>query len=131
MRANLPCADPGIFVRGGGVQVSLTKKALTTLFFFIPQLIYRSETGQFQRNLSCFKVPGGPTFTRGGGGGVGSKCLFPIETHINCDFLGGPDPLSPPSGSALVCAFVILIGHKDVYLRFNLYIASGDRLMSL
>ena len=47
----------------------------------------------------------GPTFSRGvqlfpGG----SNCLFPIETHITCDFPGGgPDPLppSPPSGSAL------------------------------
>ena len=45
---------------------------------------------------------GGPTFSRGvqlflGG----SNCLFPIETHITCDFPGGgPDPLSP-SGSAL------------------------------
>ena len=31
------------------------------------------------------------------GGGWGSNCLFPIETHITCDFPGGgPDPLSPP-----------------------------------
>ena len=33
----LLCADPGIFVRGGGggeVHVNLTKKGLTTLFFF-------------------------------------------------------------------------------------------------
>ena len=44
----------------------------------------------------------GPTFSRGGGGGGGSNCLFPRETHITCDFPGGPDPLSPPSGSALV-----------------------------
>ena len=55
---------------------------------------------------------GGPTFCRGGGvqlfpGGGGSNCLFPIETHIACDFPGGggPDPLSPPSGSALVYYF--------------------------
>ena len=32
--------------------------------------------------------------SRGMGGGVGSNCLFPIETHITCDFPGGPDPLS-------------------------------------
>ena len=25
----------------------------------------------------------------GGGGGGGSTCLFPIETHITCDFPGG------------------------------------------
>ena len=33
-----------------------------------------------------------PTFSKGG-----SNCLFPIETHITCDFPGGggPDPLSP------------------------------------
>ena len=73
-----PCADPGIFVRGG-VQVSLTKKALTTLiffyFFFSPLLILQKSNGQVQRNLSFFKVPegvqhfpgGGPTFSRGGG----------------------------------------------------------------
>ena len=35
----------------------------------------------------------GPFFSRG------SNCLFPIETHITCDFPGGGgglDPLSPP-----------------------------------
>ena len=72
---------------GGGVQLSLTKKALTTFFFFFffffsPQLILQKSNGQFQRNLSFFKVPeevrhfpggGGPTFSRGGGG---SNCLF-------------------------------------------------------
>ena len=43
---------------------------------------------------------GGLAFSRGGGsnffrGGGGSNCLFPIETHISCDFPGGPDPLYP------------------------------------
>ena len=38
-----------------------------------------------------------PTFSRG------SNCLFPIETHITCDFPGGsPDPLSPPLDPHLV-----------------------------
>ena len=46
---------------------------------------------------------GGPTFSRGvqlfpGG----SNCLFPIETHITCDFPGGSGPPVHPSGSALV-----------------------------
>ena len=27
--------------------------------------------------------------------------LFPIETHITCDFPGGSGPPVPPSGSAL------------------------------
>ena len=33
---------------------------------------------------------------------MGSNCLFPIETHITCDFPGGGSgPPVPPSGSAL------------------------------
>ena len=50
---------------------------------------------RFQRGSNIFK--GGLTFSMGG-----SNCLFPIETHITCDYPGGPDPQSPPpSGSAL------------------------------
>ena len=47
----------------------------------------------------------GPTFSRGVGVQLfpgGSNCLFPIETHITCDFPGGGSgPPVPPSGSAL------------------------------
>ena len=64
---------------------------------FCPQLILQESNGQFQRNLSFFKVregvqhfPGVQLFQRGGGGGGWgrSNCLFPIETHITCDFPG-------------------------------------------
>ena len=83
-----------------GVQLNLTKKALTT-FFFNPQLILLKSNGIFRRKLWFFKVPEGvlhfprvPTFPRGGG----SNCLFPIETHIPvvCDFPGGSGPPVPP-----------------------------------
>ena len=63
---------------GGGVQVILTT------FFFSPQLILQESNGQFQRNLSFFRVregvqhfPGGPTFSRVGGGGGGVQLLIP------------------------------------------------------
>ena len=46
------CADPGTFVRGGPGQAD-------NLFFFSPQLILQKSNGQFQRNLSFFKVPEG------------------------------------------------------------------------
>ena len=90
--------------------------------FFSPQLILQKSNGQFQRNLSFFDVPegvqhfqGGSNIFKGGGrgvqhfqggsnffrGGGGSNCLFPIETHITCDFPGGSGPPVPPSGSAL------------------------------
>ena len=38
------------------------------------------------------------------------KWLFPIETHITCDFPGGSGPPVPPSGSALEV-------HKALILR--------------
>ena len=87
------CADPGIFVRG--VQVSLTKKLLRCFFFFcfflVLSLFYRSQMVNFKEIYHFQGSRGGPTFSRGG-----SNCLFPIETHITCDFPGGgPDPLSP------------------------------------
>ena len=76
------------FRQGRRVQGNLTKKALT-----------KKSNGQFQRNLSFFKVQKGVRHCPGGGGG--SNCLFPIDTHITCDFPGGgggggggPDPLS-------------------------------------
>ena len=75
------------FRQGGPGQTY--KKALMFFFafFFSPQLILQKSNGQFQRNLSFFKVPegvqhfpgggGGPTFSRGGGGGV--QLLIPYR----------------------------------------------------
>ena len=82
------------------VQVSLTKKALTRFFFLVLTLFYRSRLGQYQRNLSNFKIPEEVQhFPRGGGGSNffqgwgGSNCLF--ITHITCDFPGGSGPPVP------------------------------------
>ena len=102
-KATPPCADPGIFTRGwggGGVQVNLTKKALTTFFFLVLSLFYRCQMVNFKEIIIFQGSRGGSTFSRGGvqlfPGGGGSNCLFLIETHITCDFPGGgPDPLSP------------------------------------
>ena len=48
--------------------------------------------------------PGGSSFFQGGG----SNFLFPIETHITCDFPGGGGVRTPcpPSGSALAFSHV-------------------------
>ena len=116
------CVDPGIFVRGWGVQVSLTKKSSDNVFFFfcfffvlffvflVLSLFYRSQMvnfkeihhfSRFQRGSDIFQgvqlFPGG------------SNCLFLIETHITSDFPGGgPDTLSPPSGSALAARYILV-----------------------
>ena len=118
-------ADSGIFVSGGGGggPGQTDKKSSDNVFFFLffsPQLILHQSNGQFQGNLSFFKVPEGVQHFPGGGGGRvqlyqggESNCLFPMETHITCDFPGGgPDPLPPPpSGSALgmVCGPFLVV----------------------
>ena len=58
------CADPGICVRGGPGQSD--KKSSDAFFFFSPQLILQKSNGQFQRNLSFFKVPEGVQHFPGG-----------------------------------------------------------------
>ena len=96
--------------RGGGARSVCRKSSDND--FFSPQLILQKSNGQFQRNLSFFKAQngvqfflGGPTFSGGGGGGGVSNCLFPIETHLICDFQeGSGPPAPPPSGSALGAA---------------------------
>ena len=111
------------FRQGGPGQFdkkNSSDKVVFFLVFLVLSLFYRNQMvnfkeiyhfSRFQRGSNIFQGGGGgggggggPSFSRGGGGG-GSNCLFPIETHITCDFPGGggvPTPC-PPSGSALVC----------------------------
>ena len=85
---HITCTDPGIFVRGGLGQSD--KKALTTFFFsFFESSAYSTEVKWLiSKKTIIFQGSsgggGGPTFSR-----RGSNCLFPIETHITCDFPGG------------------------------------------
>ena len=104
---NVACADPRIFVRGVGGPGQSDKKSSDVFFFFFfffvsPQLILQKSNGQFQRNQSFLRFQRGSNIFQGGGvqlfpgGGGGSNCLFPIETHITCDFPGGSGPPVPP-----------------------------------
>ena len=89
---------------GGGVQVNLTKKALTFFFFFLVlSLFYGSQMVNFKENYHFSRFGRGSNIFQGGGGGPtfsrvggGSYCLFPIETHITCDFPGGFWTPCPP-----------------------------------
>ena len=91
----------------GGVQVSLKKSSES--FFSSPQLtlFYRSQMVNFKENDHFSRFLRGSNIFQGGGGcptfSRGSNCLFPIVTHITCDFPGGSGPpaFPPPSGSAL------------------------------
>ena len=79
------------FREGGPGQSD--KKSSDNVVFFL------KSNGQFQINLSFFKASERVQhFARGGvqlfpGG---SNCLFPIETHITCDFPGGVGTPCPP-----------------------------------
>ena len=92
---------------GGGVQVSLTKSSDNVFFFFffflVFSLFYRSQMVNFKEIYHFQGSRGVQHFPGGGGGsnffqgGGGSNCLFPIETHITCDFPGGSGPpVRPP-----------------------------------
>ena len=60
----------------------------------------------------CVGGGGGPTYSRGGGRGLGVQMLI-LETHRTFDFPGGgPDPLSP-SGSAHVTIKLLVIDRRD------------------
>ena len=85
----LPCADPGIFVRGeggGGPRQSDKKSSDSVvffLFFLVLGLVYRSQMVNFKKKYHFQGSGGGPNFSRGVQlfpGGGGSNCLFPIET---------------------------------------------------
>ena len=100
------------FRRGGGGGPGQSDKKKNSwrffVFFIVLSLFLQKSKGQLQRNLSFFKVSegsnifqGGSNFFQGGGGGV--QLLIPYRNPYNLWFSreGGPDPLSPPSGSAL------------------------------
>ena len=69
----------------------------------------QKSNGQFQRNLSFFKVRGGLIFFRGGGGG--SYCLFSIETPITFDFPGGGGGAGPPAPPPplWICTWTVIV----------------------
>ena len=56
---------------------------------------------QGSRGGLTFSGGGGPISSREGGGVFVSNCLFPIETHITCDF-----PVSPSESA-----------HEDTSIR--------------
>ena len=90
----IPCADPGIFISWGPGQSDKKSSDNVVLFFFfflVLSLFYRSQIvnfkeiyhfSRFQRGSNIFQ--GGSNFFQGG-----SNWLFPIETHVTCDFPGG------------------------------------------
>ena len=109
----------------GGVQVSLTKKALM-FFFLVLSLFYRSQMVNFKENyhFSMFQrgsniFQGGPTFSRGGGC---VQLLISYRNPYNLWFSrGGPDPLSPPPP---LDPHLLTIYGKWLYNQFSVHILS-------
>ena len=85
---------------GGGGPGQSDKKALTLFFLLVLSIFYRSHMAYFKESYHLSRFQRGSNFFQWGGGG-GSNCLFPIETHITCDFPGGSGPPVPPLGPHL------------------------------
>ena len=89
------------FRQGGpGQSDKKSSDVIFFLFFFSPQLILQKSNGWIisSKTIIFQGSRGGPTFSRGEGGELfpgGSNCLFPIETHITCDFPGGGGVWTP------------------------------------
>ena len=86
------CADPELFVRGGGGSGQSDKKTLTTFFCFFFQIKWLISKKTF------FKVSEEVQHFSGGGIQLypgGSNCLFPNRNYISCDFPGGSGPPAP------------------------------------
>ena len=85
-RYNYPCADPGIFVRGGPGQ-SDTKKSSDNVFFFflVLSLIYRSQMVNFKEIYHFSRFQRGSNIFQGGvqlfPGGV--QLLIPYRNPYN------------------------------------------------
>ena len=92
----------------------------------------------FKENYHIFQGSGGgPTFSRGGGSNFfqrRSNCLFHIETHITCDFLGGggggglggTDPLSPPLDPHFIIFLFIILTLYLIDTPFNAFANRTD-----
>ena len=85
---SMSCADPGIFVGGGGggVQVSLTKKSSDV--FLVLSLFNRSQMVNFKEIYHFSRFQRGSNNFQGGGGGVqlfpgGSQLLIPYRNLYN------------------------------------------------
>ena len=94
------------FSSGGGEGPGQSdKKALTTIFLVL-SLFYRSQMVNFKEIYRFSRLQMGSNFFQGVQlfpGGV--QLLIPYRNPFNLWFSrGGPDPLDPPSGSALGAA---------------------------
>ena len=111
---------------GGGCPGQSDNKSCDNVFFCfcfsVLSLFYMIQKVNFKesKKASIFQgSSGGPTFSRGyqlfqrGGG---SNCLFPIETHITCDFPGGGGVRTPipPLDPHLTTIMKLLYSSKAV-----------------
>ena len=89
------------FCQGVGSRSIWQNKLWQFFFLLILILFYRSQMVNFKENYPFSRFQRGFVIYQGGSnffqevGGGGSNCLFPIETHITCDFPGGGGGLRP------------------------------------
>ena len=85
VRMHITCANPGIFVRGGGGPGQSDKKSSDNVFFFffsVLSLFYRSQMVNFKENYQFSRFQGS-NFFQGGGGGGGVQLLITYRNPYN------------------------------------------------
>ena len=86
------------FRQGGSRSVCQKSSDNVSFFFFSPQVHFTEVKCSISKKSIIFKVPEGSNIYQGGSYFFqgGSNCLFPIETHITCDFQWGVRTPCPP-----------------------------------
>ena len=110
------------FREGGPGQHDKKKSSDNFFFLSVLSLFYRSQMVNFKEIYHFSSSRGGPTFSNFPGGrgsnffqgGGGSDCLFPLETHLTCDFPGGGSrpPVPPLDPHLIVMKMAFICKHK-------------------
>ena len=119
------------FRQGGGGGPGQSDKKISDVVFFtfylfspMSSLFYRSQMVIFKEIYHFSRFQRGSNIFQGvqlfpGGGGAGSNCLFPIETHITCDFPGGggSGPPVPPLDPHLISIGILVCNSNAWFVR--------------
>ena len=85
------------FHQGGGEGPGQSDKKAVTTIFLVLSLFYRSQMVNFKEIYRFSRLQIGSNFFQGVQLFQGvSNCLFPIETHLICDFPEGVRTPCPP-----------------------------------
>ena len=109
--------------RQGGSRSVWQKNSDKVFFFFLVLSLFTEVKWSISKKSIIFQGSrGGPKISRGRSNffRVGSICLFPIETHITCDFPGGSGPPVPPPLWIRTCLYIWVKLYLPIKYQYKL-----------